>query len=247
MALTLSSFEGSSKYFWEVYLPPSGTQDGTLYRFKYIGNDYIAVIWSEHDRHIDIEASFKSQYLNYVIVIYPMKEVKKCRVQVIVNFRDQENQYKIEQGIGPLFDGALVDRDILPHLVRRTIINAGRSITVEQNRPRFYRDRGRALSKLSGYARELTYEEVGCDLLAPGLVPFHEIGDYRTVHGHPEPKPPQRTGSYSHHQRMRPRVTQGRQSTGYSSQEESDRARGVDGRKKGRTKHSDSDNPYSRK
>ena len=58
------------------------------------------------------------------------------------SFREREQKCNIEHGIGPLFDGALVDRDILPDLVRKTIINADRSITVVQNRPRFYRDRG---------------------------------------------------------------------------------------------------------
>ena len=47
------------------------------------GNDYIGVIWSEHNRDVNID-TFKSAYLNYVIVIYPMKDLKKCRVQVIV-------------------------------------------------------------------------------------------------------------------------------------------------------------------
>ena len=59
----------------------------------------------------------------------------------LLSFRDKEEKCKIEHGIGPLFDGALVDRDILPDLVRKTIINAERAITVDQNRPTFYRDR----------------------------------------------------------------------------------------------------------
>ena len=54
-----------------------------IYISNHPGNDYVVVIWSEHDRDVNID-TFKSAYLNYVIVIYPVKELKKCRVQVIV-------------------------------------------------------------------------------------------------------------------------------------------------------------------
>ena len=220
-----------------------GNQEAALYRFKYIGNDYIGVIWSEHDRDVNID-TFKSNYLNFVIVIYPVKELKKCRVQVIVNFRKQEETCNIEHGIGPLFDGALVDRDILPDLVRKTIINADRSITVVQNRPRFYRDRAKALNKIQNYKRETTYEEFACELMSPSLINFDQYKDYRLAVVAETKLPPQRSNS-----RINKKPT-ARQSTGCSSQEnmsDNERVKSEKKSNKWSKRESDSDNNSSKK
>ncbi|XP_063687478.1 ral GTPase-activating protein subunit alpha-2-like isoform X1 [Bolinopsis microptera] len=219
-----------------------GNQEAALYRFKYIGNDYIGVIWSEHDRDVNID-TFKSAYLNYVIVIYPMRDLKKCRVQVIVNFRDKEEKCKIEHGIGPLFDGALVDRDILPDLVRKTIINAERAITVDQNRPRFYRDRARNLDKLQSYKRDVTFEEFACELMSPSLIDFDQYKDYARSMVVDAKQPPQRTGSNRIYKR-----TAARQSTGYSSQDNMSESERAEKKKKWAKRDlSDSDNVYTTK
>ena len=218
-----------------------GNQEAALYRFKYIGNDYIGVIWSEHNRDVNID-TFKSSYLNYVIVIYPMKDLKKCRVQVIVNFRDKEEKSKIEHGIGPLFDGALVDRDILPELVRKTIINAKRAITVTQNRPTFYRDRARNLDKLQNYKRDVTFEEFACELMSPSLIDFDEYKDYARSTVVETKQPHQRAGS----SRIYKKKPAARQSTSYSSQDMSESERAEKKKKWPKQRElSDSDNVYT--
>ena len=216
-----------------------GNQDAALYRFKYIGNDYIGVIWSEHERDVNID-TFKSAYLNYVIVIYPMKDMKKCRIQVIVNFRDKEEKCKsIEHGIGPLFDGALVDRDILPVLVRRTIINAERAINLYQNRPMFYRDRARNLEKLQNYKRDVTFEELACELMSPSLVDFGQFRNYKKTAMGGVKLPPQNSGSARFSKK-----TSARQSTGPSSQDlsESERSEKKKSKRTRRRENSNSDN-----
>ena len=47
------------------------------------GNDYVIVVWSEHNREFNTDV-FKSDYLFIIIVIYPNPDLKRCRIQIIV-------------------------------------------------------------------------------------------------------------------------------------------------------------------
>lgn len=138
---------------------PDRDPDQSLYKFKFIGNDYVCVIWSEHNR--DYHSSiFKSNYLEAMIIIYPIRELGKYRIQCITKTKLQ---------YGPLFDGAIVGRKMLPSLVRATVRNAFRAIQHTQNRENHYDVRVEKIKQIRELQRSSTFEELAMETMSPGL------------------------------------------------------------------------------
>lgn len=90
-----------------------------LYRKRYLGNDFVHIIWSEHDRDYR-PWTILSSVITYHIVIYPIKNSGLFRIQIF-----------IKPGfpmVGPLINGCIVDKLSLGPLVRMTAINANKAV-----------------------------------------------------------------------------------------------------------------------
>jgi len=86
-----------------------------LYKKRILGNDYVHIVWSEHDRNYRAW-TLPSPAVWYVIVIYPLKNSGLYRIQI---FSKPDLP-----PIGPLINGLCVDKLTLGPLVRTTAINA---------------------------------------------------------------------------------------------------------------------------
>lgn len=86
-------------------------------KVRHLGNDEVHIVWSEHWRDYR-RTIFRTQFADVLIVVYPLHNEL---------FRIQINKKPNVPHFGPLFDGALVDRESLPSLVRATAINALRA------------------------------------------------------------------------------------------------------------------------
>jgi hypothetical protein len=118
---------------------------------RHIGNDEVQIIWTEHYHEYD-RSIIASAFGDVLIVIHPLSNglyrIKIDKTSQTTNF-------------GPLFDGAIVDKLILPELVRATAINASRARrTTLNNHCEFYEERYRILNSIiRTHKKETTYEE----------------------------------------------------------------------------------------
>lgn len=81
-----------------------------------MGNDSVQIIWSEHTRDYD-RSILATEFADVIICIYPLKNGL---------FRIQINKKPSVGFFGPLFDGAIINKQSLPTLIRATAINANR-------------------------------------------------------------------------------------------------------------------------
>ena len=86
---------------------------------KFIGNDPIQVVWNESDKPYQ-QNTIKSNF-NFAHVVLQPLSTGLVRVSIL-------RKADCIQHFGPLMDGMLVSCEILPILVRATIINADRAI-----------------------------------------------------------------------------------------------------------------------
>ncbi|CAG7730632.1 unnamed protein product [Allacma fusca] len=96
---------------------PAETADHLLLKTKHLGNDEIHIVWSEHNRDYRRDI-IPTEFCDVLIVIYPL-EFSLYRVTIN---RKSEVPY-----FGPLYNEAIVEKAVLPHLVRCTAINASRA------------------------------------------------------------------------------------------------------------------------
>lgn len=83
---------------------------------RHLGNDEIHIIWSEHTRDYR-RGIIPTEFGDVLIIIYPLPSGL---------YRIEINKKAEVPYFGPLFDGAILDRKVLPGLVRATAINASR-------------------------------------------------------------------------------------------------------------------------
>uniref|UniRef100_A0A8W8IDE3 Rap-GAP domain-containing protein n=1 Tax=Magallana gigas TaxID=29159 RepID=A0A8W8IDE3_MAGGI len=95
---------------------PSGTDDAMHIKMRHLGNDEIHIIWSEHTRDYR-RGIIPTEFGDVLIIIYPLPSGL---------YRIEINKKAEVPYFGPLFDGAILDRKVLPGLVRATAINASR-------------------------------------------------------------------------------------------------------------------------
>lgn len=103
-------------------MPTKANDNQQIHKKRHIGNDFVHIVWSEHDR--DYRPWTIVSQFNFVhIVIYPLK-YPMFRVQIFT---------KPEVGLfGPLMDGMVIDKAHLPSLVRLTAINANKTVRYNQ-------------------------------------------------------------------------------------------------------------------
>ncbi|KAF2363976.1 Rap GTPase activating protein domain [Trinorchestia longiramus] len=126
---------------------PSHTEQSLLLKTRHLGNDEVHIVWSEHTRDYR-RGIIPTEFCDVLIVIYPLDN-SLHRMQI--------SSKPDVPFFGPLFDGALVGRRELPHLVRATAINASRAkrsrLPLYQN---FYEERARALHAIIEQHSEAT-------------------------------------------------------------------------------------------
>ncbi|CAF4998967.1 unnamed protein product, partial [Rotaria sp. Silwood1] len=129
----------------------STDEDRLKKKTRHIGNDEVQIIWTEHYHEYD-RSIIASAFGDVLIVIHPLPNglyrIKIDKTSQTTNF-------------GPLFDGAIVDKLILPELVRATAINASRARrTTLNNHCEFYEERYRIINSIiRTHKKETTYEE----------------------------------------------------------------------------------------
>eukprot|EP00795_Rhopilema_esculentum_P002762 gene2762-982_t len=138
-------------------MPLSEGESGIITKLRHLGNDEVHIVWSEHSRDFR-RGIVNMEFGDVIIVIYPLKnnlfKIKIDRKPGIPPF-------------GPLFDGAIVNGNILPSLVRSTAINGGRA--KRSTMPLFerhYEERGRYINQIS----EKHVEETSFEMFAKSIV-----------------------------------------------------------------------------
>ncbi|XP_077945154.1 ral GTPase-activating protein subunit alpha-1 isoform X2 [Gasterosteus aculeatus] len=128
-------------------------------KLRHLGNDEVHIVWSEHSRDYR-RGIIPTEFGDVLIIIYPMKN----HMYSIHILKKPEVPF-----FGPLFDGAVVDMDILPTMVRATAINASRAlkslIPLYQN---FYEERARYLETIVQHHQEpTTFEDYAARVYSP--------------------------------------------------------------------------------
>ena len=109
--------------FHVLTMMPADEKDEKLVRRKrHVGNDHVHIVWSEHKRDYD-SSVIKSQFNDAHIIIYPLP-----------NGLYRINVYKKPSipDFGPLYDGMVINDELLGVLVRLTAINANKSVRSTQ-------------------------------------------------------------------------------------------------------------------
>uniref|UniRef100_A0A671KEJ9 Ral GTPase-activating protein subunit alpha-1-like n=1 Tax=Sinocyclocheilus anshuiensis TaxID=1608454 RepID=A0A671KEJ9_9TELE len=144
---------------------PPDSDDSLTKKLRHLGNDEVHIVWSEHSRDYR-RGIIPTEFGDVLIIIYPMKN-HMYSIQII---KKPEVPF-----FGPLFDGAIVDGNILPTVVRATAINASRAlkslIPLYQN---FYEERARYLETIVQHHLEpTTFEDYAAHVFCPA--PFHHL------------------------------------------------------------------------
>uniref|UniRef100_A0A8C5QVX0 Ral GTPase activating protein catalytic subunit alpha 1 n=1 Tax=Leptobrachium leishanense TaxID=445787 RepID=A0A8C5QVX0_9ANUR len=137
----------------------SDSDDCLTKKLRHLGNDEVHIVWSEHSREYR-RGIIPTEFGDVLLVIYPMKN-HMFSIQIM---KKPEVPF-----FGPLFDGAIVNGQILPGLVRATAINASRAlksiIPLYQN---FFEERMRYLdSIIQQHLEPTTFEDYAAQVFCP--------------------------------------------------------------------------------
>lgn len=130
-------------------------------KMRHLGNDEIHIVWSEHNRDYR-RGIIPTEFCDALIVIYPMSSYPN--LYYIQISRKPEVPF-----FGPLFNGAVVHKDILSPLVRATAINASRAkrmhIPYYKN---FFEERWRSIETIVKNCKEdTTFEDFATKIYSP--------------------------------------------------------------------------------
>jgi hypothetical protein len=130
-------------------------------KMRHLGNDEIHIVWSEHNRDYR-RGIIPTEFCDALIAIYPLTAYQN--LYYIQISRKPEVPF-----FGPLFNGAVVHKDILSGLVRATAINASRAkrmhIPYYLN---FFEERSRSIDAIVNNCREQTsFEDFSSKIYSP--------------------------------------------------------------------------------
>jgi hypothetical protein len=130
-------------------------------KMRHLGNDEIHIVWSEHSRDYR-RGIIPTEFCDALIVIYPLIAYQNL-------FYIQISRKNEVPFFGPLFNGAVVHKDILSGLVRATAINASRAkrmhIPYYLN---FFEERSRSIEAIVKNCREqTTFEDFSSKIYSP--------------------------------------------------------------------------------
>ncbi|XP_035826426.1 ral GTPase-activating protein subunit alpha-1 [Aplysia californica] len=140
-------------------IPSTGT-DWHI-KMRHLGNDEVHIVWSEHSRDYR-RGIIPTEFGDIIIIIYPLPSGL---------FRIQINRKPEVPFFGPLFDGAIVDQQVLSGLVRATAVNASRlKRSLMPFYHAFYEERAKCLETIIQQHTEHTmFEEFAENVFAPVL------------------------------------------------------------------------------
>ncbi|XP_028395941.1 ral GTPase-activating protein subunit alpha-2-like isoform X2 [Dendronephthya gigantea] len=131
-------------------MPVSSDEGGFIKKVRHLGNDEIWIVWSEHSRDFR-HGIVNAEFGDVAIAIYPLQN-HLFRIQIL---KKGDIPY-----FGPLFDGAIVDRRVLPSLVRMTAVNASRAKrSLIPGMQTFYEERASCISNIVNHHKETTVFE----------------------------------------------------------------------------------------
>lgn len=144
-------------------MPLDSDSNGFNTKVRHLGNDEVHIVWSEHYRDYR-HGIVNTEFGDVMIVIYPLTN-HLFRIQII-------KKPKVPM-FGPLFDGALVDRKVLPSLVRATAINASRaSRELLPVYERYYEERENCIDRIvKNHKEPTTYEDFASLVFCPAPRP----------------------------------------------------------------------------
>ena len=149
-------------------MPTDEADEQQIQKKKHVGNDHVSVIWSEHNVEYDTEV-IRSQFNFVHVIIYPLQNGLH-RIQV----KKKENI----PCFGPLVDGALVSPQLLPSLVRATLINANRVVrqaTTQGSIVRPVQARAKLLQEIAvKYRKEMDFQAMMMEIMASSITPGYE-------------------------------------------------------------------------
>eukprot|EP00111_Clytia_hemisphaerica_P001577 TCONS_00004492-protein len=142
---------------------PGSEEESLKTKLRHLGNDEVHIVWSEHSRDFR-RGIVNTEFGDVLIVIYPMKNDL---------YRIQIDRHPKIQPFGPLFDGAIINGDMLANLVRCTAVNAGRANRATLSMYyQHYEERARCIGEISrNCARPTTFEDFCSKIFAPNLPP----------------------------------------------------------------------------
>eukprot|EP01091_Cochliopodium_minus_P009645 TRINITY_DN2415_c1_g4_i3.p1 TRINITY_DN2415_c1_g4~~TRINITY_DN2415_c1_g4_i3.p1 ORF type:complete len:1262 (+),score=390.11 TRINITY_DN2415_c1_g4_i3:647-4432(+) len=176
--------------FHDICLMPTNSNDPQqIKKKKHVGNDICTIVWSENKKDYD-PSTVTSQFGFVHLIIYPLED-GLFRISVVTksdskeSSRDERKETISGSGpliptkdkipfFGPVTDGMILNKRLLPILVRQTMINANRVIREGQKiykRPIDSRD---ALIKEINdrYQNNTTISGFFCDLFSLDIKPF---------------------------------------------------------------------------
>ncbi|KAH0794016.1 Rap/ran-GAP family protein [Histomonas meleagridis] len=109
-------------------IPTDYKDEQQIYKKRHIGNDHIHIVWCEQGKDYDI-TTITSQFNKAHIVIYPLNT---GLFHVDIHWRNEELGW-----FGPLRYSIVVNKTILPALVRETSVSAMKSFYFSQELTRF--------------------------------------------------------------------------------------------------------------
>ncbi len=132
-------------------------------KWRHMGNDSVQIIWSEHYKDYDRNI-LATEFADVIICIYPLKNWGLFRIQII---KKSSVGY-----FGPLFDGAIVNKQSLPTLIRATAINASRILLSNtKGYQDFYVHRTHAINNIIRTLTEKqTSEQFIADIYSPAVI-----------------------------------------------------------------------------
>jgi hypothetical protein len=130
------------------------------------------IIWSNHKK--DFQRSIlATEFADVLICIYPLKN-SLYRIKI-------DKKAKIDN-FGPLYDGCIVTKPILPFLVRSTALNASRVLLSKTNGFKdFYVHRSHAINNIvKTQTEQETFEQFVTDIYSPLLFEQQTKRDFET-------------------------------------------------------------------
>ncbi|XP_046849853.1 ral GTPase-activating protein subunit alpha-1-like isoform X3 [Xenia sp. Carnegie-2017] len=137
----------------------SSDEGGFIKKVRHLGNDEVWIVWSEHFRDFR-HGIVNAEFGDVVIIIYPLKN-HLFRIQIL-----KKGNIPF---FGPLFDGAIVNRRILPSLVRMTAVNASRAKrSLIPGMQTYYEERASCITNVVNHHKETTvFEDFAEQIFCP--------------------------------------------------------------------------------
>lgn len=138
---------------------PSHSEEALLTKTRHLGNDEVHIVWSEHWRDYR-RGILPTEFCDVLIIIYPLKNGL---------FRVQVSRKPNVPYFGPLFNEVIVDKRVLPGLVRATSINASRAKrSMLSHYQTHYEERHYALHQIiSNHKEKTSFEDFVTHVFSP--------------------------------------------------------------------------------